>query len=253
MKLGGVHRVDRYLCAARCLPQKAVLSRSILVLCFSLATLLSSCTNPSGITNSPETGKPQTGMTVQPVTASASANPENKTSETKTQEVKIGELKLGETKIYTYKTGLFQIDIPKNWTVKDISSPKQVAVIWVNPSHTIVLGVQINVNSKANGIPSKEELAQVLPAIVRSNFGSRPNFELTSVPPEPDRAPRVIWSYKEGQGSVRGFSDIQQDGDKLSVLSAGILEKNATKESIAAMVKIFSTYKVDPIISISEP
>ncbi|MEE3717118.1 hypothetical protein V2H45_10210 [Tumidithrix elongata RA019] len=124
----------------------------------------------------------------------------------------------------------------------------------VNFEHKIPKAKSQEVNAKTNNIPSKKEFAPVLPAIVSSNFGDRVNFESASVPRDTNRTSIV---NRDKQSSIRGFSDgfsdTQQDGDKLSVLSAGILEKSTTKESIATMVKILNSAKVDPMISMGEP
>jgi hypothetical protein len=234
---------------------RPILIKPVFMLSLSLAALISSCAKTPETVNSQEIGKPQTVTTTQPVTSTPtpqklSDQKSEQKNETKTPDPFLSELKQAEAKKYIFKTGLFQIDVPKTWTVREVISKSQVGVIWVNPNRTLILGVQVSVNSKLNGIPSKAELAQVLPLIVKSNFGSRPDFEMSPVPIEPDTAPRVRWSYTSEQGKVQGFSDIQQDDDKLSVLSAGVLEKSASKEAIAALTKIFSTYKVDSIIPI---
>jgi hypothetical protein len=249
-----VHRARYFMRLAMQISHMPAAFSTGFLLSLSLATLLSSCTKTSEIGSHPETAKAK--ITAQPAAAIATEvdpNVSTGKNETIAPATPISELKLGETKKYTYKTGLFQIDIPKTWTVRDVSTSKQVGVIWINPNRTILLGVQINVNSLANGIPSKPELAEILPVLVKSTFGARPNFEMSPVAIEPDKAPRVLWSYTGDEGNIKGFSDIQQDGDKLTVLTAGILEKNASKQAIAAMTKIFNTYKVDSVIQIGEP
>src|SRR5215212_6527640 len=69
------------------------------------------------------------------------------------------QVELGELETYTYATGLFSIDVPKSWTLKDNSKPGEAILLWTDPSENGLIAVAL---FESKDERSSEELTMLL-------------------------------------------------------------------------------------------
>jgi hypothetical protein len=121
---------------------------------------------------------------------------------------------------YKHPTGLFELQVPQGWEVKDTSSADRVALTWLDPSGNALIAVQIFPPA-----PDAATLAAELEQSVREKFGDRPGFVLESPIPQPDGSLQILWGYEDNQAEpavrIQGHSFLSRDDAKTTLLVVG--------------------------------
>jgi serine/threonine protein kinase len=145
---------------------------------------------------------------------------------------------------YTYKNGLFEIDIPTGWALTDNSKAGEVIALWFDPTRNALISVNIfnGNNLEASQAP------QFLQTFLRNAFGSKPGFYMENPIVQSDGSTLIVWGYLETiQGAtdrIQGNSYIQKIGDKASLLTIGVLD-NQFDELREPMTRVINSYKVN--------
>jgi hypothetical protein len=134
------------------------------------------------------------------------------------------QVELGDLETYTYSTGLFSIDVPKSWTLKDNSKPGEAILLWTDPTENGLLVVDI-LESKEQ--KSSDEMVSFLQDFLNNSFKSEPDFTMDDPKEQSDGSQLIVWSYTAtatGGAKVKllGNSFIEQRGDKLSILTTAV-------------------------------
>ncbi len=156
---------------------------------------------------------------------------------------------------YKYKTGLFSINVPKAWQPADRSKLGEVIVLWFDPTKNALIAVDI-FKAPPNLTPDKS--TALLQTFLKNTFGSKPNFAMEAPVKQSDGSVQVVWGYTEsvkaGQttasGWVQGNSFVEVKGDKISLLTVGLLSTqfNNLKDPLT---KVINSYKVTPSVKIN--
>jgi hypothetical protein len=162
------------------------------------------------------------------------------TSGNSTREVAIGDLEN-----YTYDTGVFSIDIPNNWKLKDTSKAGEAILIWTDPTGNALVGVDI---LKMADEQSQDDLIKLLQTFLKNSFSSNEGFTLEDPIPQDDGSVLIVWSYVDkSQGTdieLTGNSFVEQRGDKVSILTTLVPHEQFDK-LLDSMNKIIGSYKID--------
>ncbi|HET9223919.1 MAG TPA: hypothetical protein VFO07_15510, partial [Roseiflexaceae bacterium] len=177
------------------------------------------------------------------VAISAEASP---TSETGTS----GELKvveIGDLETYNYETGLFSIDVPTAWSLKDNSKPGEAILLWTDPTENGLIVVNLFASEAEK---SSDELIQLLRDFLKNSFESEPDFSMDEPKEQSDGSQLIVWSYTaNATGDVKavllGNSFIEQRGDKISILTTAVPE-NQFDTLKPETNKIINSYSIDP-------
>src|SRR5919199_199357 len=227
--------------------------------------VLTACGKKNTSTSTTETSPSATTPSLSsssPNSSASSVKSESKTSGSKSlakftqsqpnpdPEGKFIEVKIGNLETYNYKTGLFQIDAPKDWQPSDKSKPGEAIVLWYDPSKNSFLNVDI---FKSPNQASSDQLTPLLQNFLKSSLGTKSDFAMEAPVTQPDGSVRIVWSFVETVGSrkarILGNSFIEPKGDKVSVLNIGVLEPQFDKLQ-DSLTKVVNSYKVNPSIQV---
>jgi hypothetical protein len=136
------------------------------------------------------------------------------------------QVEIGDLETYTYETGLFSIDVPSNWTIKDNSKSGEAIVLWTDPTENGLIVVDLFESSTEQ---SSDELIELLQNFLTNSFGSEPDFSMNDPKEQSDGSQLIVWSYTANasggvQGTLLGNSFIEQRGDKISILTTTVPE-----------------------------
>jgi hypothetical protein len=214
--------------------------------------------------------KPTTTTTTAPITTSGTPTPEatptTTPTATPTEPAKSGgkslskatkpaaevtspekflKVKAENLKTYTYKSGLFEIDIPEGWVPTDNTKPGEAIVLWFDPTKNALITVDI-----FNAPPGIDDAKMVtlLKTFLTNTFGKRPGFFMEEPATQPDKSVQIVWGYTEtiqgATGRVQGNSFIEKVGDKVSLLTTGVLE-HQFEDLDDSMNSVVNSYKVN--------
>ncbi len=194
--------------------------------------------------NSSETNQPtQTQQDSNSSQSSSDSPSTSSTSETETgtfQEVEIGNLQT-----YTYETGLFSIDIPQGWNIKDNSNSNEIIIYWLDNTENGL--IQVNVFT-TNNTPTQEELTNALKNFVTKFAGSESNFQTAQPVTQSDGSVRITWSYttqiQGNSGTLTGNSFIKHQGDKISI-DTYVVPDEQYKKLLPLINQIIGSYKLN--------
>ncbi|HZT34603.1 MAG TPA: hypothetical protein VFA15_01685, partial [Nitrososphaera sp.] len=151
---------------------------------------------------------------------------------------------MGELQTYNYKTGLFSIDVPKNWSEQDNSKPGEAILLWSEPSGNATVVVDIfQEKTKQNS----DELTKFLKDFLTKTFGKEDKFTIDDPSPQKDGSVLLVWSYNDktrGDASVLGNSFIEQHGDKVSILST-VVPEDQFDTLLDKTNQIIQSYSID--------
>jgi len=134
------------------------------------------------------------------------------------------DVEIGDLETYNYKTGLFSIDVPTNWTVRDNSKSGEAIVLWSEPSGNATVVVDIFEKQEQQ---TSDELTGFLKDFLTKTFGNEDQFSIDDPSPQKDGSVLLVWTYNDkqrGDVAVLGNSFIEQRGDKISILSTVVPE-----------------------------
>jgi len=175
------------------------------------------------------------------ITSSVALNGDAIGTPTKTLQVELGEL---ET--YKYDTGLFSIDVPKSWTLKDNSKPGEAILLWTDPSENGLLVVDILEKKEKQ---SSNQMVTFLRDFLNRSFKSEDNFSMEAPKAQADGSQLIVWSYTAtATGGVKvkllGNSFIEQHDYKLSILTTAV--PNEQFDSLKPETnKVINSYLID--------
>ena len=134
------------------------------------------------------------------------------------------QVELGDLETYTYETGLFSIDVPKSWTLKDNSKPGEAILLWTDPSENGLLVVDILEKQEKQ---SSDEWLHSCKNFSLTHSSRKADFSMDDPKEQSDGSQLIVWSYTAStSGGVKvkllGNSFIEQRGDKLSILTTAV-------------------------------
>jgi hypothetical protein len=219
--------------------------------------------------------KPTTTTTTAPITTSGTqtpaATPTTTPTATPTEPAKSGgkslskatkpaaevtspekflKVKAENPKPYKYKSGLFEIEIPEGWAPTDNTKPGEAIVLWFDPTKNALITVDI-----FNAPPGIDDakMVDLLKNFLQKTFGTRPGFFMEEPITQSDKSVQVVWGYTEtiqgATGRVQGNSFIEKVGDKVSLLTTGVLE-HQFEELKDPMGSVINSYKVDATVKL---
>ena len=160
--------------------------------------------------------------------------------------VPILQVELGDLETYTYDTGLFSIDVPKSWTIKDNSKKGEAILLWTDPSENGLLVVDI-LESKDK--KSSDEMVTFLQEFLNRSFKSEDDFTMDDPKEQSDGSQLIVWSYTAGASGgakvkLLGNSFIEQRGDKLSILTTAVPDEQFDTLKPETN-KVINSYSID--------
>jgi hypothetical protein len=156
------------------------------------------------------------------------------------------QVELGELETYTYDTGLFSIDVPKSWALKDNSKPGEAILLWTDPSENGLLVVDILEKKEKQ---SNEQMIKFLQKFLNNSFKSEDDFTMDDPKEQSDGSQLIVWSYTAtatGGAKVKllGNSFIEQHDDKLSILTTAVPDEQFDTLKPETN-KVINSYSID--------
>lgn len=223
----------------------ATLTAIALVACDNNKPTTTTTTAPI-TTSTTSAPSPTTTPTTTPVKAQAkSLSKATKPAVAVTSPEKFLKVKAENLKTYKHKSGLFEIDIPEGWLPTDNTKPGEAIVLWFDPTKNALITVDI-----FNAPPGIDDAKMVtlLKTFLTNTFGKRPGFFMEEPATQPDKSVQIVWGYTEtiqgATGRVQGNSFIEKVGDKVSLLTTGVLE-HQFEDLNASMSSVVNSYKVN--------
>ncbi|BAU04924.1 protein kinase domain-containing protein [Fischerella sp. NIES-3754] len=180
----------------------------------------------------------------EPSTSSSSNSSSSSTSTSGTTTGNFRPVVIGNLQTYSYDTGLFSIDVPQGWNLRDNSNANEVIIYWLDPTENGL--IQVNVFNTEN-TPTQEELTNILKRFI-NKFESEPDFRMDQPVRQNDGSVRITWSYtaKSGNasGSLTANSFIKSQGDKISIDSY-IVPSEQYKELLPTVNQVIASYKLN--------
>ena len=102
------------------------------------------------------------------------------------------QVELGDLETYTYATGLFSIDVPKSWTLKDNSKPGEAILLWTDPTENGLVVVDILEKKEKQ---SSDEMVTFLQNFLNNSFKSEDDFSMDDPKEQSDGSQLIVWSY----------------------------------------------------------
>ncbi|EFO79300.1 hypothetical protein OSCT_2845 [Oscillochloris trichoides DG-6] len=159
---------------------------------------------------------------------------------------------IGDLQTYAHTSGVFQIDIPENWSLQDTSNPDELILIWTDPTRNGAVIVDI---FEDETVYTDEDLTKVLQTYLENSFGSQPDFYFEDPTPQSDGSILIVWTYTATadngvEATLLGNTFIEQRGNKISLLST-LVPQAQFDTLIDRTNEIINTYRIDPDASIS--
>ncbi|GIV88344.1 MAG: hypothetical protein KatS3mg055_0862 [Chloroflexus sp.] len=159
---------------------------------------------------------------------------------------------IGPLETYRHPSGVFQIDVPNNWTLQDNSSDTELQLVWVDPTGN---GAIIVVLAESSRTLSDTELANLLTSYLNDRFGNQPDFSTEDPRPQRDGSQLIVWSYtatadNNVRGTLLGNSFVEQRGNKVSILTTMIPQEQFEVLSTYTD-RIINTYQINESVALS--
>jgi hypothetical protein len=156
-------------------------------------------------------------------------------------------VEIEDLETYTYESGLFSIDVPTNWTLKDNSKPGEAILLWSDPTENGLVVVNL---FEMQGEQSAEELSKLLRDFLDSSFKSEQDFSMGDPKEQADGSQLIVWSYTANasggvQARLLGNSFIEQRGNKISILTTAVPEDQFDTLKPKTNT-IINSYTIDP-------
>ena len=193
------------------------------------------------------TGTAKPAVTVSPTGAATAAVTATTGTAAVTATTGTGEVsavEFGTLKTYAHASGVFSIDIPENWKLKDNSKPDEILHLWTDPTGNGAVVVDI---VESGSTYTADELTTALTKFLTATFGTEPDFTSGEPKTQTDGSVLIAWSYtiKTGSMSVKllGNSFIEQKGNKISILTT-LLPSEQFETIKAKADAIINSYKI---------
>lgn len=159
---------------------------------------------------------------------------------------------IGDLQTYAHDSGVFQIDIPENWSIEDKSKTNELILVWTDPSRNGAVVVDI---SEDESTRTSDELTETLQAYLQTSFGENPDFSMDDPTAQSDGSILIVWTYtatarNNVQAKLLGNTFIEQRGNKISLLST-LVPADQFASLKEQTNEIINTYKISTDASIS--
>lgn len=192
------------------------------------------------------TARPKPTAAPEP-TAEPTAEPEP----TAASESQLRDVEIEDLQTYTHDGGLFNLDIPSNWDIKDSSKPGEAIVVWTDPAENAFVTVDI---FESQDQQDQDALAQLLKEYLENTFGKQQDF---SQDPAKESGPSmlIVWSYtaqasNDVKAKLLGNSFIKQIGNKISLFTLVVPDDQFDRLQ-PSLDKILGTYSVDESVALN--
>jgi hypothetical protein len=160
-------------------------------------------------------------------------------------------VQVGRLRTFNHPSGVFQIDIPENWSLTDNSRPGELILVWSDPTNNAAVIVDILEDSTAY---SDDQLVDKMVSFLQSSFGNQPDFFYEDPEPQRDGSILIVWGYtatasNNVQASMLGNSFIEQRGNKLSVLTT-LVPAEQFDALVSRTDEIINTYRIYPDVRV---
>jgi serine/threonine-protein kinase len=192
------------------------------------------------------TARPKPTATPRP-TAEPTPEPEPTAPVLKTQAIDVSNLQT-----YTYKTGIFSIDIPASWSVEDRSSENEVLVRFTDATENGVVLIDLFEMAEPQ---SEEQLTKILSDYLEQTYNKHPNFSQDPPKRQSDGSVLIVWGYDAEVSTgetvrLLGNSFIEQRERLVSVETIAVPDEQF--DTLAeAINKIVNSYTIDPSVSVA--
>ncbi|MDM9381834.1 protein kinase [Chlorogloeopsis sp. ULAP01] len=155
------------------------------------------------------------------------------------------EVEISNLDTYTYKTGLFSIDIPQGWTLKDNSNANEVIIYWLDNTKNAL--VQVNVFIVEREL-DQEQLTTMLKNFINNFAASQTNLTMNQPVRQSDNSVRITWRYTtqtqgfSGRLTVNSF--IKHQGNKVSIDSY-VVPSEQYEKLLPAINQVIGSYKLN--------
>ena len=151
---------------------------------------------------------------------------------------------IGTLETYSHKSGVFQIDVPKNWTLQDNSKADELILIWTDPTRNGGVIVDLYEDAKTN---TADDLTATLKKYLENTFGKEPDFFTQDPKTQADGSVLIVWGYTATadngtKADLLGNTFIEQRGNKISLLSTLVPadQFNSLKEKTNAIINAYT-------------
>ncbi|MFN6067925.1 MAG: hypothetical protein ACK45T_12270, partial [Pseudanabaena sp.] len=138
---------------------------------------------------------------------------------------KLPELEIGELELYKHRSGILEINVPKDWQVIDNSKPSEILVTWNDKAGRATISANIFV--PPSEIP-ENRLGDVFEIIVKGMYGNQPDFEMRSPVVESTGNIVIEWKSTVTIGNKKlkfqAISKMQRVNNKFAILTFGAIE-----------------------------
>jgi hypothetical protein len=153
---------------------------------------------------------------------------------------------------YTYKTGIFSVDIPESWTADDRSSETEVLVRFTDETENGVVLVDLLEQQEKQ---SEEQLITLLTDYLDRTYSDKPKFSRDDPKSQTDGSVLVVWGYDvtlSNGKTVRllGNSFVEQRDSLISVFTLALPDEqfDALREGINTLL---NSYSIDTSVAVS--
>jgi predicted small lipoprotein YifL len=155
-------------------------------------------------------------------------------------------VEFGTLRTYSHPSGVFEIDIPENWSLQDNSKPDEIIIVWTDPTQNG--GVIVDIFEDET-VYSEEELTDILRAFLDNSFGSQPDFDVDDPVTQNDGSILLVWSYlatadNDTEVQLLGNSFIEQRGNKVSILTT-LIPDEQFDDLVEYTDEIINTYVIN--------
>jgi serine/threonine protein kinase len=148
--------------------------------------------------------------------------------------------------LYIHPSGIYSMQIPKDWKLTDSSQEGIVNQIWLDSSENALVGVQIFADP--GNIPQ-----EILSNFVQGVFGSFPDFSAGTPVNHGDGSTSITWEYtttSEGiTGRVRGDTYITKYPNRIVLRTVGVLADQFDSLE-PAFTEILQSFDLNPNLTL---
>ncbi len=161
-------------------------------------------------------------------------------------------IEFGTLQTFKHPSGVFSIDIPENWTLKDNSKKDEIIHVWTDPTGNGAVIVDLFEDTKSY---TADELTKIITTFLKNQFGTEPDFVTKDPKTQKDGSILVVWSYtsKASNGTsvpLLGNSFIEQRENKVSILTT-LVPSDQFDTVVPKTDGIINTYKIDPTATLT--
>jgi hypothetical protein len=194
-----------------------------------------------------------TAPTVAATTAiTATAAITSTTAITTTSSAQLPPIVIGTLATYKHTSGVFQIDVPQNWTLQDQSKADELTLSWFDPDGNAGLIVDIFESTKTN---TPDDLSTAVTGFIKKTFSSKPDFFIDKPTPQTDGSVLLAWGFTASasngvKAKLLGNTFTEQRGNKISILTT-LVPADQFDSLKDQTNKIINTYKISPDVALS--